>query len=62
MVDILNAPRNSYIHTPVTTDSPNKHPWMHSMRGCPVVVFIAPFKDIGFGRHTCLDAIRILLN
>ena len=29
------------------------------MRGCPVVVFIAPFKDI-FLDHTCLDAIRIL--
>ena len=49
-----------YIHTPVTTDSPNKHPRMYSVRGCPVVVFIALFKDVYFGRHACLDAIRIL--
>ena len=56
MVDIFNAPT----YTPVTTDSPNKHPRMHSVRGFPVVVFIALFKDVYFGRHTCLDAIRIL--
>ena len=56
MVDIFNAPT----YTPVTTDSPNKHPWMHSVRGCPVVVFIVPFKIYIFGCHTCLDAIRIL--
>ena len=49
MVDIFNAPT----YTPVTTDSPNKQPWMHSVCGSPVAVFIAQFK-VYF-----LDAIRV---
>ena len=45
------------VGTPVTIGSPNNHPWIHSVRGCPVVVFISPLRiffwtPYVYGRHT----------